>query len=54
MTSGKLLRNLIKSGAGGNIGAFRHVSQEVIRQELEKNHHLLANDLERTLYRRAS
>ena len=54
MTSGKLLRNLIKSGAEGNIEAFRHTSQEVIRQEREKKHHLLANDLERILYGRTT
>jgi len=54
MTSGKLLRNLIKSGAEGNFEAFRHASKEVIRQEREKKHHLLANDLEKILYGRAS
>lgn len=54
MTNAKLLRNLIKSGAEGNLDAFRHASQEVIRQEREKKHHLLANDLEMILYGRAA
>ena len=54
MTSGKLLRNLIKSGAEGNFEAFRHASKEVIRLEREKKHHLLTNDLEKILYGRTS
>ncbi|MCP4629229.1 MAG: ATP-binding protein [bacterium] len=54
MASGKLLRQLIKTGAEGNHEAFRQVSEEVIRQERSKNHHLLANDLEKILYGRAN
>jgi SpoVK/Ycf46/Vps4 family AAA+-type ATPase len=54
MASGKLLRQLIKTGAEGNHEAFRQVSEEVIREERSKNHHLLANDLERILYGRAN
>ncbi|OQY11644.1 MAG: hypothetical protein B6I30_06420 [Desulfobacteraceae bacterium 4572_187] len=54
MTSGKRLRELIKSGAEGNFEAFHHASKEVIRQEREKKHHLLANDLEKILYGRAT
>lgn len=50
MASGKLLRQLIKSGLNGDSGSFRSASEEVIREEREKNHHLLANDLERLLY----
>jgi SpoVK/Ycf46/Vps4 family AAA+-type ATPase len=50
MPSGKLLRQLIKSGLEGNIDAFRDASEEVIREERHKQHHLLANDLERLLY----
>ncbi len=52
MASGKLLRQLIKSGAEGNLDAFRNVSEEVIREERAKQHHLLANDLEKILYGR--
>ncbi|WP_448545602.1 AAA family ATPase [Roseiflexus sp.] len=52
MPSGKLLRQLIKSGIEGNVEAFRAASEEVIREERAKQHHLLANDLERLLYGR--
>jgi len=54
MASGKLLRQLIKTGAEENYEGFRQVSEEVIRQERSKKHHLLANDLERILYGRAN
>src|SRR5690606_37901272 len=50
MASGKLLRQLIKSGALGDDAGFRAASEAVIKEEREKNHHLLANDLERLLY----
>jgi SpoVK/Ycf46/Vps4 family AAA+-type ATPase len=52
MATGKLLRQLIKSGIEGNSEAFRAASEEVIREERAKQHHLLANDLERLLYGR--
>lgn len=52
MATGKLLRRLIKSGVEGNHAAFRSASEEVIREERLKQHHLLANDLERLLYGR--
>lgn len=52
MATGKLLRQLIKSGIEGNIEAFRAASEEVIKEERQKQHHLLANDLERLLYGR--
>lgn len=52
MATGKLLRQLIKSGMEGNAEAFRAASEEVIREERQKQHHLLANDLERLLYGR--
>jgi SpoVK/Ycf46/Vps4 family AAA+-type ATPase len=54
MATGKLLRQLIKTGTEGNYEAFREVSEEVIRQERLKKHHLLANDLEKILYGRAN
>lgn len=50
MSSGKVLRQLIKAGATGDVAAFRQVSEEVIREERLKQHHLLANDLEQILY----
>jgi SpoVK/Ycf46/Vps4 family AAA+-type ATPase len=50
MASGKLLRQLIKSGAEGDIACFRNASQAVIDEERANNHHLLANDLENILY----
>lgn len=52
MASGKLLRQLIKTGAEGNHGAFRRVSEQIIEEERAKRHHLLANDLEKILYGR--
>lgn len=52
MATGKLLRQLIKSGLEGNAEAFRAASEEVIKEERQKQHHLLANDLERLLYGR--
>ncbi|HWP58271.1 MAG TPA: ATP-binding protein [Candidatus Acidoferrales bacterium] len=52
MATGKLLRQLIKAGIEGNMEAFRDASEEVIKEERQKQHHLLANDLERLLYGR--
>lgn len=49
MAHGKLLKQLIKTGAEDDADAFRRVSQQVIAEERAKNHHLLANDLERIL-----
>jgi SpoVK/Ycf46/Vps4 family AAA+-type ATPase len=50
MASGKLLRQLIKYGARGDVLAFRAAAEAAISEEREKQHHLLANDLERLLY----
>lgn len=50
MATGKLLRQLIKSGTTGDVASFRVATEAVIREEREKKHHLLANDLERLLY----
>lgn len=36
----------------GNVEAFRAASEEVIKEERQKQHHLLASDLERLLYGR--
>lgn len=50
MASGKLLRQLVKYGARGDISAFRDAAEAAIFEERQKQHHLLANDLERLLY----
>ena len=50
MANGKLLRQLIRSGAEGDVDAFRGAAREVIAEERQKQHHLLANDLEAILY----
>lgn len=54
MATAKLLRQLIKTGTEGNQDAFKRVSEQLIQEERAKNHHLLANDLERILYGRRS
>ena len=53
MANGKLLRQLIRSGAEGDLDAFRTAAKEVVADERQKQHHLLANDLETILYGRA-
>ncbi|MAY43454.1 MULTISPECIES: ATP-binding protein [unclassified Neptuniibacter] len=50
MANGKVLRQLIKAGASGDSEAFRRVSESIIEGERQKQHHLLANDLEQILY----
>lgn len=50
MTNGKVLRQLIKAGTIGDSSAFRRVSETIIKDERQKQHHLLANDLEKILY----
>ena len=50
MANGKILRQLIKAGASGDNSAFRRASEAVIQEERQKQHHLLANDLEHILY----
>ena len=53
VANGELLRRLIRSGAEGDLDAFRGVAKQVIAEEREKQHHLLANDLEMILYGRS-
>ena len=53
MSNGKLLRSLIRSGAEGDVDAFRGVAKKVIAEERQKQHHLLASDLETILYGRS-
>jgi SpoVK/Ycf46/Vps4 family AAA+-type ATPase len=50
MASGKILRQLIRAGTNGDIGAFKEASEFIIQEERQKQHHLLANDLERILH----
>lgn len=54
MANGKLLKQLIRSGAEGDLGAFRGAARRVTDEERQKQHHLLANDLEIILDGRAS
>lgn len=49
MANGRLLRQLAKTGAEGNISAFLEAFEEVIKDERGKQHHQLANDLEKIL-----
>ena len=53
MSNGKLLRQLIRTGAEGDLDAFRGVARKVIAEERQKQHHLLADDLETILCGRA-
>jgi SpoVK/Ycf46/Vps4 family AAA+-type ATPase len=50
MASGKILRQLLKAGTAGNKDEFRRASEAIIEEERQKQHHLLANDLEKILY----
>lgn len=50
MAHGRILRQLIRAGANAPGNEFREVAEQVIREERQKKHHLLANDLERILY----
>ncbi|MEQ6342836.1 MAG: ATP-binding protein [Gammaproteobacteria bacterium] len=50
MASGKILRQLIRAGASGDLAAFKDASESIIQEERQKQHHLLANDLERILH----
>lgn len=50
MANGKLLRRLVRSGVEGDADAFRDAAEEVIDDERQKHHHLLANDLETILH----
>lgn len=49
MANGRLLRQIAKAGALGDIPSFLTAFEAVIQDEREKQHHQLANDLERIL-----
>ena len=44
MASGKILRQLIRSGAEGDCDAFRGAAAEAIAEERQKQHHIPATD----------
>lgn len=50
MANAKILRQLIKAGTTGDSASFRRASEAIIDDERQKQHHLLANDLEQILY----
>ena len=54
MASSKHLRQIFQYARAGNEEAFNKVAEEIIQEEREKQHHLLANDLEEILYGKVS
>lgn len=52
MANGQLLRQLLQSGADGDREAFRGVAKKVIAEERQKQHHVLADDLDAILHGR--
>lgn len=40
MASAKILRQLIRAGASGDVVAFKHVSESIIQEERQKQYHL--------------
>ena len=46
MVSGKILRQLIRSGTEGDVDGFHGAAVEAIAEERQKQHHLLADELE--------
>lgn len=52
MANGHLLRQLLQSGADGDREAFRGVAKKVIAEERQKQHHVLADDLDAILHGR--
>lgn len=50
MPSAKQLRQVFQTATSGDAESFQQIAEEIIRDERAKQHHLLANDLERILY----
>ncbi|TGN17499.1 AAA family ATPase [Leptospira idonii] len=50
MPTAKHLRSMFQSASNGDTESFKRVAEEIIKEERAKQHHLLANDLERILY----
>jgi SpoVK/Ycf46/Vps4 family AAA+-type ATPase len=53
MASSKHLRQIFQTAQTGDKESFQRIAEEVIKEERAKQHHLLANDLERILYGKA-
>lgn len=53
MASSKHLRQIFQIAQTGDKESFKRVAEEVISEERAKQHHLLANDLEKILYSKA-
>lgn len=49
MSNGDLLKQLFRKYKSQDSGGFELIAQQIIDEERQKNHHLLANDLERIL-----
>jgi hypothetical protein len=49
MPNGVLLRQLFRNYKGSDNPGFEAVAQQIIAEERQKNHHVLANDLQRIL-----
>lgn len=54
MASSKHLRQIFQFAKSGDQSSFKKVAEEIIQEEREKQHHLLANDLEEILYGKAA
>ncbi len=54
MASSKHLRQIFQFAKSGDNDSFEKVAVEIIQEEREKQHHLLANDLEEILYGKVS
>lgn len=50
MSSGDLLKQLFRKYKIGDDSGFETIARQIIAQEREKNHHVLATDLQRILY----
>lgn len=48
-TTGEMIRRMIQAHTQGNNDGFRAAAEQYIAEERRKNHHLLANELERAL-----
>ena len=48
-TAAESIRKLVTAHFKGDESAFRKAAEEYVEEERRKNHHVLANDLERIL-----
>lgn len=49
MPNGDLLKQLFRNYKSSDNPSFEAVAQQIIAEEQQKNHHVLANDLQRIL-----